>query len=173
MYGIVTQAGGWIDIYSERGLGTTIKVYFPATEAAPGELEPPEAAGGPIGRGETVLVVEDQPEVRRVAERILAEAGYTVLSAGDGAEGIALAETNDVDLLLTDLIMPGMLGTEVVDSLRGERPDLNVVFMSGYSHALLAHETIPDSPYTAFIEKPFTADKLQHVIRDVLDAPRR
>ena len=149
-----------------------MKVHLPATDVARAADDPIEVEHPPGGRGETILVVEDQPEVRRVAERILSEAGYVVLTASGGADGIALAESNDVDLLLTDLIMPGMLGTELVDSVRDDRPDLNVVFMSGYSHALLAHETIPDSPGTAFIEKPFTADQLQHVIRDLLDSSR-
>jgi PAS domain S-box-containing protein len=168
VYGIVTQCGGRIDLYSEPDIGTTVKVHLPASTAA-AEPARSEVRRGPAGRGETILVVEDEPEVRQMTERILSKAAYEVLSASGGAEALELNAIGGIDLLLTDLIMPGMLGTELVDRLRADRPNLKVVFMSGYSHAMLAHQTISQSPDSAFIEKPFTADDLQRAIRELLD----
>jgi CheY-like chemotaxis protein len=170
VYGIVTEGGGRVNLYSEPDVGTTVKIHLPASGLAPGPARR-DAGPGPMGRGETILVVEDEFEVRQMTERILTKAGYVVRGVAGGSEAMGLTSASDIDLLLTDLIMPGMLGTELVDRLRVARPRLKVVFMSGYSHAMLAHETISESPDSAFIEKPFTADELQRAIRTLLDTP--
>jgi PAS domain S-box-containing protein len=172
VYGIVTQAGGRIDLYSEAGMGTTVKVHLPASSAAPGEASA-RPQQSPAGRGEVVLVVEDEPEVRRMARRILTKRGYTVIDAADGNEALAICQRAEqpIDLLLTDVIMPEMLGPELVEQVRSLRPELKVVFMSGYSHQMLAHQALSEQPGAAFIEKPFSADELLGMVRGLLDAP--
>jgi PAS domain S-box-containing protein len=171
VYGIVTQAGGRVDIYSELGIGTTVKIHFPATRAIPAERERLKSAP-PLGRGEVVLVVEDEADVRRMADRMLSRSGYAVIGAADGAEAISLCERSEqpIDLVLTDVIMPHMLGTEVVEQIRAERPDVGVIYMSGYSHSVLAPQALFDQPTEAFLEKPFNAEQLLRTVRGVLDA---
>jgi PAS domain S-box-containing protein len=171
VYGIVTGAGGRVDIYSEPGMGTTIKIHLPASSATPSDAEA-ESRERPAGRGEVVLVVEDEPEVRRMAERILSKGGYSVIGTSGGEEALAACQETDrpIDLLLTDVIMPGMLGPELVEKVKAMRPDLRVVFMSGYSHQVLAPDALAGQGASSFIEKPFGADELLRVVRDLLDA---
>jgi nitrogen-specific signal transduction histidine kinase/CheY-like chemotaxis protein len=172
VYGIVTGAAGRIDVYSEPGIGTTVKIHLPVCQEQPSAAE--EAPGAaPVGRGEVVLVVEDEPEVRRMAERILGKGGYAVLGTTEGSRAIELCgnEEEPVDLLLTDVIMPGMLGTELVQRVREARPGMRVVYMSGYSHEVLAPQALAGNGRNAFIEKPFTARSLLEVVREVLDRP--
>ncbi|HEY5941822.1 MAG TPA: PAS domain S-box protein [Solirubrobacterales bacterium] len=170
VYGIVTGAGGRIDIYSEPGMGTTVKVHLPASSAA-AEAGRDQARERPAGRGEVVLVVEDEPDVRRMAERILSKGGYSVIGTGGGEEALGVCRRADqpIDLLLTDVIMPGMLGTELVQEVEKLRPGLGVVFMSGYSHEVLAPEALADQNGTAFIEKPFSAAELLQAVRGLLE----
>jgi CheY-like chemotaxis protein len=171
VYGIVTGAGGRTDIYSEPGVGTTIKIHLPASSAVPsGGRE--ESKERPAGRGETILVVEDEPEVRRMAERILSKGGYSVLGTGAGDDALALCRQADrpIDLLLTDVIMPGMLGPELVEQARAIRPDLRVIFMSGYSHQVLAPGALAGQGKDSFIEKPFGTGDLLQAVRSLLDA---
>ena len=171
VYGIVTGAGGRIDIYSELGIGTTIKVHLPASEKAGGRLDEDRTRGRPAGGGEVVLVVEDEPDVRRMAERILSRGGYSVLGTSNGEEAIDVCrrEGRQVDLVLTDVIMPGMLGTELVERVRELRPGARIVFMSGYSHQVLAPEGLAEQDGAAFVEKPFSATELLRAVREVLD----
>jgi len=171
VYGIVTGAGGRIDIYSEIGMGTTIKVHLPASEKAGARVAAGEARERPAGRGEVVLVVEDEPDVRRMAERILGKGGYSVVGTSSGEEAIEVCgrEGQPVDLVLTDVIMPGMLGTELVEQVRELRPQAQVVFMSGYSHRVLAPEALGGRDGAAFIEKPFSATELLRTVRERLD----
>jgi PAS domain S-box-containing protein len=161
VYGTVSRAGGRVDLSTEPGKGTTVKIHLPAfsTEPAP-KRHRIEAKTS--GRGEVVLVVEDEPQVRRMAERILTKGGYTVIAAEGGAQAIGMHEgsSEPIDLLLTDVVMPGMLGTELVDRLRSSRPDLKVVFMSGYSHEVLAPGALVEEADTDFIEKPFDGEEL-------------
>ena len=172
VYGIVTGAGGRIDVYSELGIGTTVKIHLPATAADPTEIEP-DTGGDSAGRGEIVLVVEDEPDVRRMAERILTKGGYSVIGTSQGAEAVEICRPGrqKIDLLLTDVIMPEMLGTELVEKVRDLRPELPVLYMSGYSHEVLAPQALAADEGSAFIEKPFNARALQETVRDLLDPP--
>lgn len=171
VYGIVTGAGGRVDIYSEPGMGTTIKVHLPASSAAasPGRDDPKER---PAGNGEVILVVEDEADVRRMAERILSKGGYSVIGTSGGEEALEVCRKAEqsIDLLLTDVIMPGMLGTELVGQVMTIRPELGVIFMSGYSHDVLAPEALVGQGGTAFVEKPFSSSELLQTVRGLLDA---
>jgi PAS domain S-box-containing protein len=171
VYGIVTGAGGRIDIYSKPGMGTTVKIHLPTSSVATSESDAqPEER--PAGRGEVVLVVEDEPDVRRMAERILTKGGYSVIGTSGGEEALDICRRADrpVHLLLTDMIMPGMLGTELVEQINTIRPELGVIFMSGYSHEVLAPEALAEQGAGTFIEKPFSASELLKAVRSLLDA---
>ena len=169
VYGIVTGAGGRIDIYSEPGIGTTVKIHLPATSKALSENEVGNKER-PRGQGEMILVVEDEADVRRMAERILTEGGYSVISASGGEEAIGICQELDqpIDALLTDVIMPGMLGTELVGRVKTIRPDVVVIYMSGYSHEVLKPDTLSGQGAAAFIEKPYGAAELLRALRDLL-----
>ncbi len=119
-----------------------------------------------------VLVVEDEPDVRRMAERILTKGGYSVIGTRGGEEALDACRQAErpIHLLLTDVIMPGMLGTELVDQIKAIRPELGVIFMSGYSHEVLAPEALAEQGAGAFIEKPFSASELLRAVRSLLDA---
>ncbi len=173
VYGIVTEAGGAIQLYSEPGVGTTIKAYLPASGGSVARHEqqaPPRARAN----GERVLVVEDEDGVRRLTERILRRAGYGVLSAPNGRVALELCAREDerVDLLLTDVIMPEMLGPELAERALAARPGLRVLFMSGYSHQMIARRQVSEHE-VAFVEKPFTSETLLSGVREVLDEAAR
>ncbi|WP_426512140.1 ATP-binding protein [Dactylosporangium sp. McL0621] len=162
VYGIVTQAGGTVQIYSEPGLGTSITVLLPATDVAPSATpdQVPDASALQ-GDGRTVLLVEDEPALRQVTERMLVRGGYQVLTAADGPEALirASAHTGPIDILLTDVIMPGMLGKELADEMTGRRPGIAVLYMSGYARPVLTtHGTLPAD--VRLLEKPFTTAEL-------------
>jgi PAS domain S-box-containing protein len=168
IYGIVTQAGGNVRIYSEPGLGTTVTALLPVTDhAAPaGELRPVDAQGGD---SELVLVVEDEPVLREVTRRTLADNGYRVIAAGSGQEAIdAVAAGGDrIDVLLTDVIMPGMQGREVAGRVREFQPGIGVLFMSGYTQGLLSSQGVIE-PGINLIEKPFTEASLLARLRAII-----
>ena len=169
VYGIVTGAGGRVDIYSELGVGTTVKVHLPIAQLDPAQRAK-EEVGVPRGSGEVILVAEDEPEVRRMAERILDKGGFSVIGTNRGSEALEICRDpeREIDLLLTDVVMPDMLGTELVESAREIRPQLPVVYMSGYSHEVLAPKTMLDNDHSAFIEKPFSSAALLKSIDDLL-----
>ncbi|MEV6300696.1 PAS domain S-box protein [Actinoplanes sp. NPDC051861] len=166
VYGIVTEACGSLNVYSELGVGTTFRIYLPMV-AVPGRCsgatlrqEPPS------GDGRTILVVEDEPALARVVTRILARAGYHVLTATGGAEALALFRQHGCDALLTDVIMPEMSGRRLAELIHESRPELPVLYMSGYSNGLLGTTHVLDGDI-AFIEKPFTAHDLLHKVAEV------
>ena len=160
VYGIVTEAGGSINVYSEPGIGTTFRVYFPLVTAAdhPGQATQ-TAANAPHGSGQTILVAEDEPELAEAVARILTSGGYQVLSAGGGPEALDLDAAHGCDLLLTDIIMPEMSGRQLAQALQRRHPDLRVLYMSGYTNGVLDAANTPDHGVTV-IEKPFTAHVL-------------
>jgi PAS domain S-box-containing protein len=169
VYGIVTGAGGRIDIYSEPGVGTTVKIHLPIARLDPAESSKVET-GAPRGSGEVILVAEDEPEVRRMAERILDKGGFEVVSSERGSKALEICRDTGrkIDLLLTDVVMPDMLGTELAEHAREVRPGLPVVFMSGYSHEVLAPKSMLGDDHSAFLEKPFSSAALLQSIDDLL-----
>jgi two-component system cell cycle sensor histidine kinase/response regulator CckA len=173
VYGIVTEAGGGLDVYSEPGVGTTFRIYLPAVRGQVAARPPETAQPAPGGGGRRVLVVEDEPALVELVERILSSGGYQVLTAPNGPEALRISAEHRYDLLLTDVIMPDMSGRRLADLLHAKDPDLPVLFMSGYSNGLLGTTHILDQGI-AFIEKPFTADRLLHEVGDMFAAePRR
>ena len=173
VYGIVKQSGGHVVFYSELGHGSSFKVYLPRVEGAGEAGERTSVAGPPVRGSEAVLVVEDEPELRTLAREILGAWGYTVLDSGDPAEALRLAARHEgsIHLLVTDVVMPGMSGREVADRLLHTRPDVKVLFMSGYTDSAIVHHGVLD-PGTPFLHKPFTPDALARKVRDVLDQPQ-
>jgi PAS domain S-box-containing protein len=170
VYGIVTDAGGIIELRSEPGAGTTVTTYLPASDGHPRLQETPRDARPPA-RGEAVLVVEDEDAVRRLTQRILQSAGYRVTATptADAALGLC-AEDTAIDLLLTDVIMPEMLGPELVERAVALRPALRVLYMSGYTNQPVVRRQVAESD-AAFVEKPFTAQTLLAAVRETLDVP--
>jgi signal transduction histidine kinase/CheY-like chemotaxis protein len=172
VYGIISQTGGDCRIYSEPALGTTITALLPATEQQAQNSEPraPVPASAATA-GQTILVVEDEDAMREVTERILTRNGHAVLSAANGPAAISLARRHHgpIDLLLTDVVMPKMLGREVAERIRDLRPGIQVVFMSGYAHPVLTSQGTL-APGVVLIEKPFTESTLMARLREVLDS---
>jgi PAS domain S-box-containing protein len=172
VYGIVSQSGGHVSVESEPGQGTTFKVYLPrVAEAARSAAAP--ARDLPFARGtETVLLVEDEEVVRRLARRALETCGYTVLEAGNGEEAVALSASRaaHIDILITDVVMPKMSGRELVEHLSVTRPGLKILYMSGYTDDAVVHRGVLNEA-THFLQKPFTMRALARKIRDVLDGP--
>ena len=170
VYGIVKQSGGYIWVYSELGVGTTFKVYLPAVdeEARSAEGE----SGGvalPSGR-ETVLVVEDEESVRDVLHQMLEANGYRVLVAQDGAEAFRIvdAHAGAIHLLVTDVIMPGMTGPNVVERITPKHPEMKVLYISGYTEEAISRHGVM-SPGTAFLSKPIGAATFLSKIRELMD----
>jgi CheY-like chemotaxis protein len=159
VYGIVTDAGGSLNVYSELGIGTTFRIYLPLVTAATAAAAPAVPCQAPCGDGRTVLVVEDEPALARVITRILTNGGYRVVTAANGVQALDLYEQHGCDVLLTDVIMPEMSGRRLAELLHQRQPDLPVLYMSGYSNGLLGTAHILDEDI-AFIEKPFTASGL-------------
>ncbi|HEY3580307.1 MAG TPA: ATP-binding protein, partial [Pyrinomonadaceae bacterium] len=173
VYGIVKQSGGNIWVYSEEGRGTTFKTYFPrVTEEAEQYTRTPATVEAPRGC-ETILLVEDAEWVRTLARQILESAGYQVLEASDPEAAIRLIESNHngtkIDLLLTDVVMPGMSGNEMSKQLLQRRPELPVLFMSGYTDDAIVQHGVLEAGIN-FIQKPFSPDALALKVREVLDA---
>ena len=171
VYGFVKQSGGHVEVYSEPDVGTTFKVYLPCVQEAPATSK--DAATSPgIARGtETVLLVEDEDAVRALSKLVLQSHGYTVLEARDGQEGLRVAREHrdPIHLLITDLVMPRMGGRQLADELAPERPELRVLFVSGYSdQAVLSRGQLETQ--AAFLQKPFSPITLARKVRAILDA---
>ena len=169
VYGIVAQSDGHIRVYSEPGRGSTFRAHFPVVREAVAAAAP--VAELPPARGrETVLLVEDEEMLRRVACEVLEAQGYTVLVASNGQEAVQTAaqHAGPIDLLLTDVVMPGMSGRVVADRLAASRPETKVLFMSGYTDGAIAHHGVLE-PGMAYLAKPFTVGTLSARVREVLD----
>ena len=174
VYGIVKQSGGTIWVESAPGRGTTFEIYLPLVEkvAAGGELHPALPAPPPGGT-ETILVVEDEMSVRRLAAEFLGSNGHTVLEAQDGGEALQVCEEHrgPIHLLITDVVMPGMSGRELAVRLAGRRPEMKVIYMSGYTDdAIVQHGVLEEG--IPFLQKPFSLDALARIVREGLEAGR-
>jgi CheY-like chemotaxis protein len=169
VYGIVRQAGGHVWVYSEPGRGAAFKIYLPSTEAPVGEeavLVPHDRPRG----SERVLLVEDDPAVRLLTGALLRGQGYAVTEApnAEEAEQLLVRDGEGVDLVLSDIVLPGMSGPQLVERLRSKRPTLRVLFMSGYADEAVIRHGILETE-VAFIQKPFTPDALARKVRETLD----
>ncbi|KZD04272.1 ATP-binding protein [Oceanibaculum pacificum] len=174
-YGFVKQSGGHIKIYSEVGHGTTVKIYLPRVhDAAPAAVDPlaPENLE-PRGRGETILVVEDEDMVRRTVERILHDLGYRSIAVSTGAEAVAAlsADPDGIALMFSDVVLPrGLMGHDLVAAVRALRPDLRILFTSGFTENSIIHQGKLDSG-VHLISKPYKKIQLARKLRALLDAP--
>ncbi|WP_439631777.1 response regulator [Gemmata sp.] len=172
VYGIVAQARGRIDVATAVGAGTTFSVLFPA--AAHEDAAAPAATPAPVARGtETLLLVEDEPAVRRFARRSLEALGYAVLEAGNGAEALRAADAHagPIHLLVTDVVMPEMGGRDLAEAVRGRRPEARVLFVSGYTDDAVVRNGVVQAT-DAFLQKPFSPVALARKVRATLDAAR-
>nr|WP_157025737.1 ATP-binding protein [Sphingomonas horti] len=171
VYGFVRQSGGHVKIYSEVGEGTAVKIYLPRYFGPAEVAVTPEVADLPRGRpGELILVVEDEDQVRRMSVDALQELGYAVIEASGGADALAhVRERDDIRLLFTDVVMPDINGRQLADKARALRPDLPVLYTTGYTRNAVVHNGVVDSD-VFFIPKPFTIEQLARKLRAVLDA---
>jgi PAS domain S-box-containing protein len=171
VYGTVKQHGGWVEVASEPGQGTTFKIFLPAMDGAPLTQTTDSGSTEVRGGGETILLVEDENGVRELARNVLNRYGYEVVCAGDSVEAMEVwrEQRERIHLLLTDMVMPnGLSGRELAQQLRSERPDLKVIYSSGYSVELERHELGAEEG-TNFLPKPYAAHKLASIVRDCLD----
>ncbi len=169
VYGIIKQSGGYVLVQSEPGQGTTFRIYLPRVEDA---LEPIGAAGTSLsqnGGSETVLLVEDEESVRQLVRETLESKGYKVLEADNGEAALRIVSnySDKIDMLITDVVMPGMSGRELSARLCASRPQTKVLYLSGYTEDAIGHEGVVD-PDTAFLQKPFTLQMLSRKVREVL-----
>jgi CheY-like chemotaxis protein len=171
VYGIVKQSGGHISAYSEVGRGTTFKVYLPITEEQSSITDvPAQERVAPRGE-ETILVVEDEESLRSVTREFLSNKGYQVIVAEDFQRAVEACENNgrQIDLLMTDVVLPGASGPKLADRLAVSRPDMKVLFVSGYTADALVHGDLHRTDF-AFLSKPFSLNTLARKIRTILDA---
>ncbi len=169
VYGVVKQNNGFINVFSEPDQGTIFKIYLPRNQVKEGRLQDKEA-NRPVARGhETILLTEDEPAILSMATMMLERGGYTVLAAGSPGEAIRLAteHAGDIHLLMTDVIMPEMNGSDLAKNILSLYPHLKCLFMSGYTANVMAYQGILDDGVN-FIEKPFSRGELAAKVREVL-----
>jgi CheY-like chemotaxis protein len=170
-YAVVTQLRGHINVFSEPGCGTTFKIYLPYqisdVPAAQPIMPAPEATEASIEQ-ETILLVEDEDAVRRSVRRVLEHQGYAVIEAKSGGAGLAVAAAFEgtIDMLVTDIMMPGMNGRAFADALLIARPQVSVVFMSGYTDDSISQNGLVDATH-AFLQKPFTGKQLKAALHSL------
>jgi CheY-like chemotaxis protein len=170
VYGIVKQSGGYIWPYSEPGMGTTFKIYLPRVDEMAERAQARTQAPPGLGGTETILLVEDEEGVRGLTRQLLQRHGYTVLEAEHGQDALLLCErySGPIHLLLSDVVLAQMSGRELVQRLTPLRPEMKVLYMSGYSdEAIFQHGVLEHG--TAFLQKPFTTESLMRKLREVLD----
>jgi CheY-like chemotaxis protein len=170
-YGIVKQSGGYIDVYSELGEGTTFKIYLPRVHDALDSHKVPDSDLMKSRGSETILLAEDETSLRILTRNLLELSGYTVLEARSGADAITISNQHDglLSLLLTDVVMPGMSGRVLAAQLTVQRPNMKVLFMSGYTgQAVGAHGALEEGSF--FLQKPFSRDGLVSKVRQALDS---
>jgi two-component system, cell cycle sensor histidine kinase and response regulator CckA len=172
VYGVVKQSGGYVWVYSEIGKGTSFKIYLPRVDQAEDEPVPTVSSEAPRGTG-TILLAEDEQEVREVAREFLESGGYAVLEARDGADALRLAQQHPdiIDLLVTDMVMPGMTGQELASRIQETRKGLHIIFMSGYSE-YAAVEAAHSDPKLRLLSKPFSRAVILRAVHDMLTARR-
>ncbi len=173
VYGIVKQSGGNIWVYSEPGRGTTFKIYFPLVVEGAMVARPSGKTSSPTYGSETVLIAEDEEAVRRLTERVLQHAGYQVLVAQQGTDALLIAQRHQgpIHLLVSDVVMPQMGGGDLARQLAATRPDLRVLFLSGYADPSIVEQGLLDGG-AAFLQKPFTTEALMRKVREALDAAK-
>ena len=170
VYGTVAQAGGHVRIASEPGAGTMVEIYLPRVDEEPGEVAAAETGVASRRGTEVILLVEDEEGVRSLMRELLAAEGYRVLTAADGAEGLVMASSHAgaIDLLITDVVMPGMSGRELAEKVAALRPTTRTLFVSGYTDDAIVHHGVLD-PGVRLLQKPFSPDGLWRCVREVLD----
>ncbi len=173
VYGIVKQNQGFISVYSELGTGATFRIYLPSAEGAAESAPPPETPRNPPNGTETILLVEDEDSLRELARVCLQSAGYTILEARSGQEAIEIGRQygGNIQLLLTDVVMPGISGSALAATLVKTQPAMRVLFMSGYAYDIITRHGVL-SPEVTLLEKPLTISSLLTKVREVLDADR-
>jgi len=170
VYGFVRQSGGHVTVYSEPGSGTTFKIYLPRVDAPAQEGPQPALVPEALqARGETILVTEDDAAVRGIIVRVLRGCGYDVLEASAAQEAISVSQRTQerISLLVTDVVMPGMKGPELVELLKDARPAMKVLYVSGYADGAFADSAA--GPGARMLMKPFTPDALAAAVRSILD----
>ena len=168
-YGVIHQGGGFLEVESAPDRGSTFRVFLPLVRAAVDEEEAPAPEPAAVTGDETILLAEDEPQVRQLTERTLLRRGYRVLLAQNGLEAMERSRAFEgmIHLLLTDVVMPGMGGVRAADVIRAERPAIRVLFVSGYSEESLFRDGVEEGVH--FLAKPYTPAELDHKVREVLD----
>jgi CheY-like chemotaxis protein len=169
VYGIVKQSGGFIFAHSEMGDGTSFRIYLPRVEDPAEHSGPVKNPAAAAGGSETVLLVEDEESVRQLVRDTLAGKGYKVIEAPNGEAGLKVSEEHSgtIEILITDVVMPGIGGRELAQRVSAARPNIKVLFLSGYTEDAIIHEGVLE-PGTAFLQKPFTLQMLSRKVREVL-----
>lgn len=170
VYGIITEAGGTVELTSTPGAGSTVHIVLPAADGGPDHIVGSASEAIPVGHGETILVVDDEPALLAVTVRMLEDNGYDVISASSADEARTRADGEEIHLLLTDFVMPKINGSQLAEQMRQVRPDLRVLVISGYSHGLSDSAPLGDDPLRV-LRKPFSERELLTCVHEVLSMP--